>query len=51
MSIVLLILFISISYVIVRIWTPYTEWFRVKAELLWKIKQALEKEGIEIAFP
>lgn len=36
---------------IVRIWSPATEWYGVKMELLWKIKQALEKEGIEIAFP
>jgi small-conductance mechanosensitive channel len=37
--------------VIVRIWAPATEWFGVKTELLWKIKQALEKEGIEIPVP
>ena len=37
--------------IIVRIWSPATEWYEVKMELLWKIKQALEKEGIEIAFP
>jgi len=37
--------------IIVRIWAPATEWFGVKMELLWKIKQALEKEGIEIPFP
>jgi small-conductance mechanosensitive channel len=37
--------------IIVRIWAPATEWFGVKTELLWKIKQALEKEGIEIPFP
>ena len=37
--------------IIVRIWTPATEWFGVKMELLWKIKQALEKEGIQIPFP
>jgi small-conductance mechanosensitive channel len=36
---------------IVRVWSPATEWYGVKMELLWKIKQALEKEGIEIAFP
>jgi small-conductance mechanosensitive channel len=36
---------------IVRIWSPATEWYGVKMELLWRIKQALEKEGIEIAFP
>lgn len=37
--------------IIVRIWAPTTEWFGVKRELLWKIKQGLESEGIEIAFP
>jgi small-conductance mechanosensitive channel len=37
--------------IIARIWAPATEWLGVKMELLWKIKQALEKEGIEIPFP
>ena len=37
--------------IIVRIWVPSTEWYGVKKELLWKIKMALEEEGIEIAFP
>jgi len=37
--------------IIVRIWSPSTEWFGVKTELLWKIKKAIEKEGIEIPFP
>jgi small-conductance mechanosensitive channel len=37
--------------IIVRIWAPATEWFGVKTELLWKIKKALEQEGIEIPFP
>ena len=37
--------------IIARIWAPATEWLGVKTELLWKIKQALEKEGIEIPFP
>lgn len=35
----------------VRIWSPSTEWFGVKMELLWKIKRALEENGIEIPFP
>ncbi|MFC1819807.1 mechanosensitive ion channel family protein [Thermodesulfobacteriota bacterium] len=35
----------------VRFWAPTSEWWNVKTELLWKIKQALEKEDIEIAFP
>ena len=34
-----------------RICAPATEWFGVKTELLWKVKKALEKEGIEIPFP
>jgi small-conductance mechanosensitive channel len=37
--------------IIVRPWAPSTEWYGVKMELLWKIKKALEREGIEIAFP
>jgi small-conductance mechanosensitive channel len=37
--------------IIVRVWAPTMEWFGVKTELLWKIKKALEQEGIEIAFP
>lgn len=37
--------------IIVRIWVPSTEWYGIKKELLWKIKMALEDEGIEIAFP
>lgn len=36
---------------LVRIWAPSTEWYGLKKELLWKIKTALEAEGIEIAFP
>ncbi len=35
----------------VRIWAPSTVWFSVKTEMLWKIKVALEKEGIQIPFP
>ncbi len=35
----------------VRVWAPSTEWYGVKMELLWKIKKALEEEGIEIPFP
>ncbi|MBN1763307.1 MAG: mechanosensitive ion channel family protein [Methanomicrobia archaeon] len=37
--------------IVVRLWVPSTEWYSVKKELLWKIKRALEDEGIEIAFP
>lgn len=37
--------------IMVRIWSPSTEWFAVKMELLWKIKQALDAAGIEIPFP
>lgn len=35
----------------VRIWSPSSEWWDVKTELLWKIKIALEEEGIQIPFP
>lgn len=37
--------------IVVRIWAPTKEWLEVKTELLWKIKTALEAEGIEIPFP
>ena len=37
--------------IIVRIWAPATEWYELKTELLWVIKQTLEKNDIEIAFP
>jgi small-conductance mechanosensitive channel len=37
--------------IVVRAFAPTTEWFAVKTELLYRIKRALEKEGIEIAFP
>jgi len=37
--------------IIVRIWSPSTEWFGVKMEMLWKIKKAIEAAGIEIPFP
>ncbi len=37
--------------IVVRIWSPSTEWFAVKMELLWKIKQGLDAAGIEIPFP
>jgi small-conductance mechanosensitive channel len=37
--------------IVVRIWAPSAVWYSVRMELLWKIKVALEKEGIEIPFP
>jgi len=37
--------------IVVRIWAPSAVWYSVKMELLWKIKVALENEGIEIPFP
>ena len=36
---------------LVKIWAPSSQWYGVKMEMLWKIKVALEKEGIEIPFP
>ena len=36
---------------IVRIWAPSSEWWDVRTELLWKIKIALEENGIQIPFP
>jgi len=35
----------------VRMWAPSTHWYGVYTEMLWKIKVALEKEGIQIPFP
>ena len=37
--------------ILVKIWAPTTEWYGVKRKLLWKIKNALEKEGIQFPFP
>lgn len=37
--------------IIARIWAPVSEWHELKMTLLWKIKTALEKNEIEIAFP
>jgi small-conductance mechanosensitive channel len=37
--------------IVVRIWSPSTEWWGVRMELLWKFKQALDTAGIEIPFP
>jgi small-conductance mechanosensitive channel len=35
----------------VRIWAPAAEWYELKMEMLWKIKRALEREGIQVPFP
>ncbi|WOF16385.1 mechanosensitive ion channel family protein [Methanoplanus sp. FWC-SCC4] len=35
----------------VRIWAPSSVWWDVRTEMLWKIKVALEENGIEIPFP
>ena len=35
----------------IKIWSPSSCWYDVYTEMLWKIKVALEKEGIEIPFP
>ncbi len=37
--------------IVARIWTPTSEWYSVQRELLWKIKVAVEAEGIQIPFP
>lgn len=37
--------------IVIRIWAPVSEWFGMKTRLLWIIKQTLEENGIEIAFP
>jgi len=35
----------------VFIWAPARNWWEVRTDLLWKIKRALEENGIEIPFP
>jgi small-conductance mechanosensitive channel len=35
----------------IRIWAPSAIWYSIYKELLWKIKTALEENGIEIPFP
>ncbi|PKL58272.1 MAG: mechanosensitive ion channel protein MscS, partial [Methanomicrobiales archaeon HGW-Methanomicrobiales-5] len=37
--------------IMVRIWAPSLEWWAVRTELLWKIKQTLEQEGFGFPFP
>jgi small-conductance mechanosensitive channel len=37
--------------IFVRIWGPTSDWFDLKKKMLWEIKKALEKEGIEVPFP
>jgi small-conductance mechanosensitive channel len=35
----------------VRMWAPSTHWYSVYTEMLWKIKVAMEENGIQIPFP
>lgn len=35
----------------VKIWAPFTEWYDVRKDLLWKIKTNLEKNHIIVPFP
>ena len=35
----------------IKIWAPFTEWYDVRKDLLWKIKTDLEKNGIVVPFP
>ncbi|MDD1673227.1 MAG: mechanosensitive ion channel family protein [Methanomicrobiales archaeon] len=37
--------------IVVRFWTPSTEYTGVKNELLWRMKEALDKAKIEFPFP
>jgi small-conductance mechanosensitive channel len=37
--------------IMVRIWAPSREWWSVRTEMLWKIKKALEEQGIAVPFP
>ena len=35
----------------IKLWSPVSEWFGVKTEMLWKLKKAIEAAGIVIPFP
>jgi len=35
----------------VRAWAPSEKWFNVRTQIVQKIKEALDREGIEIPFP
>lgn len=35
----------------IKIWAPFTEWYDVRKDLLWKMKTRLEKNGIFVPFP
>lgn len=35
----------------IKIWAPFTEWYEVRKDLLWRIKSQLEKNDIIIPFP
>jgi len=37
--------------IVVRVWAPSAMWFKLKTELLWKIKDKLESGNITIPFP
>ncbi|MDD1720118.1 MAG: mechanosensitive ion channel family protein [Methanoregulaceae archaeon] len=37
--------------IMVRLWTPSSQWYSVKKDLLIKIKRTLENQGIEIPYP
>lgn len=37
--------------IVVRFWAPQSEYFFLKREILWKLKMAIEEEGIQIPFP
>jgi len=37
--------------IVARFWAPTSNWYSVRMELLWKIKVAIEAEGIKIPFP
>ncbi|HOX36310.1 MAG TPA: mechanosensitive ion channel family protein, partial [Methanoregulaceae archaeon] len=37
--------------IMVRIWAPSREWWAVRTEMLWKIKETLEREGFTIPLP
>ena len=36
---------------VIRAWAPVPEWYSLYTKLLWKLKTALEADGIEIPFP
>jgi small-conductance mechanosensitive channel len=37
--------------IIVKIWSPVSQWYSLNMRLLWELKKILEENGISVAFP